>query len=50
MGVITLLVISDETSARLGLTHLLSSEAELEVRGKTGSEGAIQQASKLRPM
>ncbi len=46
---ITLLVISDETIARLGLTHLLSSEAGLEVRGETSSDDAIQQAAKLRP-
>jgi DNA-binding NarL/FixJ family response regulator len=49
MRLITLLVISDETIARQGLTHLLSSEAGLEVRGETNSEDAIEQVSKLRP-
>jgi len=49
MKMITVLVISDEMIARRGLTHLLSSEAGLEVRGETSREDAIQQADKLRP-
>jgi two-component system, NarL family, response regulator NreC len=49
MRVITLLVISDEPIPRLGLRHLLASEAGFEVRGETGFNEAASQASKLRP-
>jgi DNA-binding NarL/FixJ family response regulator len=49
MRVITLLVISDEPIPRLGLRHLLASEAGFEVRGETASKEAALQASKLRP-
>lgn len=49
MKVITLLVISDEAIPRLGLKHLLASEAGFEVRGEAGSTEATLQASKLRP-
>jgi two-component system, NarL family, response regulator NreC len=49
MKVTTLLVISDEAIPRLGLRHLLASEAEFEVKGEAGSENAIEQASKLTP-
>lgn len=49
MKVTTLLVISDEVIARVGLKHLLASEPGFEVKGEAGSKDAIQQASKLRP-
>ena len=49
MRVTTLLVISDEEIPRLGLKHLLASEAGFEVAGEANSEDAIQQATKLRP-
>lgn len=49
MKVITLLVISDEPIPRLGLGHLLASEAGLEVMRETGFKEAALQASKLRP-
>lgn len=48
MKVITLLVISDETIPRLGLRHLLASEAGFEVIGETCLKEAALQASKLR--
>lgn len=43
------MVISDEAIPRLGLRHLLASEAGFEVRGETGFKEAALQASKLRP-
>jgi two-component system response regulator NreC len=49
MKLTTLLVISDELIARLGLKHLLASEAGFEVKGEAGTKDAIQQASALRP-
>jgi two-component system, NarL family, response regulator NreC len=49
MRVITLLVISDEPIPRLGLRHLLASEARFEVRGEADSKEATSQASKLKP-
>jgi two-component system, NarL family, response regulator NreC len=49
MKVITLLVISDEVIPRLGLKHLLASEAGFEVRGEADSKDAASQASKLKP-
>ncbi len=49
MKVITLLVISDEAIPRLGLKHLLASEASFEVTGETDSKEASSQASKLKP-
>lgn len=49
MKVTTLLVISDEAIPRLGLKHLLASEAGFDVRGEADSKDAIQQARKLRP-
>ena len=49
MKIITLLVVSDESILRLGLKHLLTSEAGFDVRGDTGSKEAIRHASKLMP-
>src|SRR5579863_2743974 len=49
MKVITLLVVSDEAISRLGLAHLLATEAGFEVRGATAFKEAVLQASKLRP-
>lgn len=49
MKVITLLVLSDEAIPRLGLTHLLASEAGFQVSGEGGNKEAIQLASKLTP-
>jgi two-component system response regulator NreC len=49
MKVINLLVISDEPISRLGLKHLLASEAGFEVKGDGGSKDAVQLASKLKP-
>jgi two-component system, NarL family, response regulator NreC len=49
MKVISLLVIGDEMIARLGVRHLLMSEAGFEVRGEAASKDAVEQASKLRP-
>lgn len=49
MKAITLLVIGDEVIPRLGLRHLLASEAGFEVRGEADSKEATSQASKLRP-
>ena len=49
MKVITLLVISDEAIPRLGLSHLLASEAGLRVSGEGGSKEAPQLAAKLKP-
>ena len=49
MKVITLLVISDEPISRLGLKHLLASEAGFEVKGDGGSKDAVQLATKLKP-
>jgi two-component system response regulator NreC len=49
MKLTSLLVISDEEIPRLALERLLASEAGFEVRGETGSEDAILQASNLRP-
>ena len=49
MKVIDLLVISDEQIRRLGLSHLLASEAGFQVSGKGGNEEAAQLASKLKP-
>ncbi len=49
MKIITLLIISDEVIPRLGLKHLLASEAGFEVRGEAGSKDAAAQAKKLRP-
>ena len=49
MKVIKLLVIGDEVIPRLGLRHLLASEAGFEVRGEADSKEATSQASKLRP-
>jgi two-component system response regulator NreC len=44
-----LLIIGDETIARLGLKHLLSSEAGFEIGGEASSNDALQQAAKLKP-
>ena len=49
MKVITLLVLSDEPIRRLGLSHLLASEAGFQVSGKGGNKEAVQLASKLKP-
>lgn len=49
MKVITLLVISDEVIPRLGLKHLLASEAGFEVSGEADSREAPSQVSKLKP-
>jgi two-component system response regulator NreC len=49
MKLISLLVISDELIARLGLKHLLASEAGFEVKGEAGIKDAVLQVSKLRP-
>jgi len=49
MKVITLLVLSDEAIPRLGLTHLLASEAGFQVSGEGGNKEATQLASKLTP-
>jgi two-component system response regulator NreC len=49
MRLITLLVISDEVIARVGLKHLLTAEGEFEVIGESGSKDAIEQASKMKP-
>jgi two-component system, NarL family, response regulator NreC len=49
MRVITLLVISDEVIPRLGLRHLLTSEARFEVRGEADSREAPSQVRKLKP-
>lgn len=49
MRAITLLVISDEPIPRLGLRHLLASEAAFDVRGETAFKEAALQASKLTP-
>jgi two-component system, NarL family, response regulator NreC len=45
----TVLVISDEVIARVGLKHLLALEGEFEVGGESSSHDAIDRASKLRP-
>jgi DNA-binding NarL/FixJ family response regulator len=49
MRAITLLVISDEPIPRLGLRHLLASEAGFDVRGETAFKEAALLASKLSP-
>lgn len=49
MGVITLLVISDEAIPRLGLRYLLASEAGFEVTGEADSKEVTSQANKLKP-
>jgi two-component system, NarL family, response regulator NreC len=49
MKSIMLLVIGDEPISRLGLKHLLASEAGLEVGGEIGSKDAASQAAKLKP-
>jgi DNA-binding NarL/FixJ family response regulator len=49
MKTTNLLVISDEAIARVGLGHLLASEAGFEVTGEAGGRDAIEQASKLGP-
>jgi two-component system response regulator NreC len=49
MKLTTLLVISEEVIARIGLKYLLASESGFEVKGEAGSRDAIQQASKLGP-
>jgi DNA-binding NarL/FixJ family response regulator len=49
MKVTTVLVISDEAIARVGLRYLLASEPGFEVKGEVGSKDAILQASKLKP-
>jgi two-component system response regulator NreC len=49
MKVISLLVIGDEAIARLGVRHLLMSEAGFEVRGEAESKDAVEQASELNP-
>ena len=49
MKLITLLVISDEVIARVGLRHLLTAEGEFEVIGESGSKDAIEHASKMKP-
>lgn len=49
MKAITLLVIGDEVISRLGLRHLLASEAGIEVRGEADTKEVTSQASKLRP-
>lgn len=49
MNLITMLVVGNEVIPRLGLKHLLASEAGYEVRGEADSKNAIEQASKLTP-
>lgn len=49
MKLITLLVISDEVIAGLGLKHLLASEEGYEVKGEVDSRNAVEQAVSLRP-
>jgi two-component system, NarL family, response regulator NreC len=49
MKSIMLLVIGDEPISRLGLKHLLASEAGLEVGGEMGSKDAASQAATLKP-
>jgi len=49
MQSITLLIVNDETIYRLGLRHLLASEAGFEIKGETSSEHAVEQASILKP-
>lgn len=49
MKLITLLVVSDELISRIGLKHLLGTEAGFEVSGEAGSKDAASQATRLRP-
>lgn len=49
MNAISLLVVSNELIARLGLVRLLTSESAFEIRGDTDSEHAVELASTMNP-